>query len=69
MHTDLKVGKYWGQMGVDFWTRETWNNELKKYEVLSFHTYISFLQMWTRSYCLTVSLDYAILNVFIDKPN
>ncbi|RWR74360.1 endoribonuclease Dicer 2 isoform X1 [Cinnamomum micranthum f. kanehirae] len=33
MHTDLKVGKYWGQMGVDFWTRETWNNELKKYEV------------------------------------
>lgn len=34
MHTDLKVGKYWGDMGVDFWDADTWNKELEKHEVL-----------------------------------
>ncbi|PON59109.1 Endoribonuclease Dicer-like [Parasponia andersonii] len=34
MHTDLKVGTYWGDMGVDFWRSEMWKEELEKYEVL-----------------------------------
>lgn len=34
MHTDLKVGKYWGDMGVDFWDAATWQKELEKHEVL-----------------------------------
>ncbi|KAF5180350.1 Endoribonuclease dicer-like protein [Thalictrum thalictroides] len=34
LHTDLKVGKYWGELGVDFWDANTWKNELAKYEVL-----------------------------------
>lgn len=33
-HTDLKVGKYWGEMGVDFWDAATWNQELENHEVL-----------------------------------
>ncbi|CAI8608017.1 unnamed protein product [Vicia faba] len=33
-HTDLKVGMYWGDMGVDFWDKATWENELGKHEVL-----------------------------------
>ncbi|KAF8378092.1 hypothetical protein HHK36_029428 [Tetracentron sinense] len=33
MHTDLKVGKYWGEMGVDYWDAATWKKELDKYEV------------------------------------
>ncbi|KAK7246158.1 hypothetical protein RIF29_41018 [Crotalaria pallida] len=32
--TDLKVGMYWGEMGVDFWDAEVWKNETEKYEVL-----------------------------------
>ncbi|KAF8089861.1 hypothetical protein N665_0495s0010 [Sinapis alba] len=33
-HTDLKVGMYWGSMGVDFWDASTWKQEVDKYEVL-----------------------------------
>ncbi|KAJ4968818.1 hypothetical protein NE237_015519 [Protea cynaroides] len=32
-HTDLKVGKYWGEMGVDYWDAATWMKELDKYEL------------------------------------
>ncbi|KAL9315523.1 hypothetical protein ACSQ67_016524 [Phaseolus vulgaris] len=34
MHTDLKVGMYWGDMGVDFWDAGTWKQEMEKHEVL-----------------------------------
>ncbi|RVW27130.1 Endoribonuclease Dicer-like 2 [Vitis vinifera] len=34
MHTDLKVGTYWGDMGVDFWDAATWRKEQDKHEVL-----------------------------------
>ncbi|KAJ9703323.1 hypothetical protein PVL29_004924 [Vitis rotundifolia] len=33
-HTDLKVGTYWGDMGVDFWDAATWRKEQDKHEVL-----------------------------------
>ncbi|XWS68903.1 hypothetical protein CRYUN_Cryun04dG0133700 [Craigia yunnanensis] len=34
MHTDLNVGKYWGDMEVDFWDGAKWKQEIEKYEVL-----------------------------------
>lgn len=34
MHTDLKVGMYWGDMGVDFWDADMWKQQLEQYEVL-----------------------------------
>ncbi|KAL5836669.1 hypothetical protein ACOSQ3_013838 [Xanthoceras sorbifolium] len=34
MHTDLNVGMYWGDMGVDFWDAATWKQEISKHEVL-----------------------------------
>ncbi|GAA0158861.1 hypothetical protein LIER_15782 [Lithospermum erythrorhizon] len=34
MHTDLKVGMYWGEMGVDFWDAATWKKQQDDYEVL-----------------------------------
>nr|CAD1820291.1 unnamed protein product [Ananas comosus var. bracteatus] len=33
MHTDLKVGKFWGEMGVDFWNAAIWKEKLDQYEV------------------------------------
>ncbi|XP_057867129.2 endoribonuclease Dicer homolog 2 isoform X2 [Cryptomeria japonica] len=33
MHTDLKVGQYWGDMGVDFWDSRKWKKELETHEV------------------------------------
>lgn len=36
MHTDLKVGTYWGAMGVDFWSADMWKEQLQKYEVWYF---------------------------------
>ncbi|KAK1272022.1 hypothetical protein QJS04_geneDACA021027 [Acorus gramineus] len=32
MHTDLKVGRFWGEMGVDFWSESTWNQKLQEFE-------------------------------------
>ncbi|XP_052184122.1 endoribonuclease Dicer homolog 2-like isoform X2 [Diospyros lotus] len=34
MHTDLKVGKYWGEMGVDYWDARIWSQQVDNYEVL-----------------------------------
>ncbi|GER28274.1 dicer-like 2 protein [Striga asiatica] len=34
MHTDLKVGKYYGDMGVDYWNAPTWKQQVEKHEVL-----------------------------------
>ncbi|KAK7331288.1 hypothetical protein VNO77_25509 [Canavalia gladiata] len=34
MHTNLKVGMYWGDMGVDYWDAATWKQEIEKHEVL-----------------------------------
>jgi len=36
MHTDLKVGMYWGDMGVDYWDGATWKQETEKHEVMVF---------------------------------
>ncbi|XP_042383496.1 endoribonuclease Dicer homolog 2a-like [Zingiber officinale] len=33
MHTALKVGKFWGEMGVDFWDADTWKENLEMFEV------------------------------------
>lgn len=33
MHTDLKVGQFYGEMGVDFWSADTWKKQLEQYEV------------------------------------
>ncbi|XP_050208112.1 endoribonuclease Dicer homolog 2 isoform X2 [Mercurialis annua] len=32
-HTDLNVGMYWGEMGIDFWGAETWNQQIEQHEV------------------------------------
>ncbi|CAJ2657950.1 unnamed protein product [Trifolium pratense] len=33
-NTDLKVGMYWGDMGVDHWDGDMWKEETEKHEVL-----------------------------------
>ena len=33
MHTDLKAGKYWGEMGVDYWNAADWKKEQGEFEV------------------------------------
>ncbi|MED6160030.1 hypothetical protein PIB30_047647 [Stylosanthes scabra] len=33
-HTDLKVGMYWGEMGVDYWDAAAWKKEIDEHEVL-----------------------------------
>ncbi|XP_011623569.2 endoribonuclease Dicer homolog 2 isoform X1 [Amborella trichopoda] len=34
MYTDLKVGVFWGEMGVDLWSGVKWKEQLQMYEVL-----------------------------------
>jgi len=38
MHTDLKVGVYWGDMGVDYWDAAVWKQEMEKQEVRFSHS-------------------------------
>ncbi|KAL3323675.1 hypothetical protein AABB24_038037 [Solanum stoloniferum] len=52
MHTDLKVGKYCGKRGVDYWNAATWQQQVDDHEVLIMTPAIlhaalrhSFLQM------------------------
>jgi endoribonuclease Dicer len=33
MHSDLKVTKLWGEMGVDDWDSATWRSHVDQYEV------------------------------------
>lgn len=35
-HTDLNVGMFHGELGVDNWDKSQWDNELEKYQVLVF---------------------------------
>ena len=51
MNTDLKVGMYWGDMGVDYWEAATWKQETEKNEVqFFFPLYIYFNQKKNKSY-------------------
>lgn len=34
MHSDLSVGAYYSELGVDLWTDEKWNNEFSSHHVL-----------------------------------
>ena len=35
-HTDLKIGRYYGELNVDFWNREKWTHEFEEHQVLVF---------------------------------
>lgn len=35
-HTDLAVGRYYGELGVDLWNREQWIREFENHQVLVF---------------------------------
>ena len=35
-HTDLRVGVYFGDMGVDYWDRQKWKDEFEGHQVLVF---------------------------------
>ena len=43
MHTNLSVGLYYGDMGVDFWDGEVWKQEIDKHEVLSLLIWVLFI--------------------------
>ena len=35
-HTDLSVGVYYGDLGVDFWEKSKWDIEFEQHQVLVF---------------------------------
>lgn len=55
MHTDLKVGKFWGEMGVDFWNAAIWKEKLDQYEVAGFS--LMFLDPFDCFFFLFVYVD------------
>lgn len=51
MYTDLKVGRFWGEMGVDFWGLDTWVEKLEAFEVRAF---LSSSLLFSKSFLLRV---------------
>ena len=43
LHTDLKVGKYWGEKGVDYWNAATWQQLVDDHEVCMNHVLSSVI--------------------------
>ncbi|XP_019186542.1 PREDICTED: endoribonuclease Dicer homolog 2-like [Ipomoea nil] len=33
-HMDLRIGQYWGEMGVDYWDAKIWMHQVQNFEVL-----------------------------------
>ena len=66
MHTDLKVGRYWGEMGVDFWNAADWKKQQDEFEVSlicsrgNFFGILAWFKKWysMSHYCLIISLVY-----------
>ncbi|CAF1126055.1 unnamed protein product [Adineta steineri] len=49
IHTDLKVGKYYGELKVDLWDKERWINEFEQHQVLVFTAKV-FLDLVDHNY-------------------
>lgn len=48
-HTPFKVGAYSGDMNVDYWSKEKWNEEFSKYQIFVMTTQI-FLNIIVSSF-------------------
>ncbi|CAF3736044.1 unnamed protein product [Rotaria sordida] len=49
IHTDLTVGTYYGDLGVDSWSKEKWINEFENHQVLVFTAQV-FLNLIEHNY-------------------
>ena len=60
-HTNLTVGKYTGDMGVDFWNKADWEKEFNKNEVLIM-THQILLNMLSHGYIKASNINLLILD-------
>ena len=65
MHTDLNVGKYYGDLGVDFWDNEQWKNEFENHQVLVFTAQV-FLDIVRHRYFCKRKRKVFILSIKYD---
>ena len=58
-HLDLKIGTYYGDLGVDYWRIDKWEEELEKHNVLVFTAQV-FLNLVDHNYfgkvCILLSV-------------
>lgn len=64
MHTDLNVGMYWGDMGVDSWDPDMWKQQIEKYEVGILMMKILFYLRVASFRHLLLVLFYSIFYIF-----
>ena len=58
MHTDLKVGRYYGELGVDLWDKLKWINEFEQHQVLVFTAKV-FLDLVDHSYFRMFTFNFS----------
>ncbi|KAK1360663.1 Helicase ATP-binding domain-containing protein [Heracleum sosnowskyi] len=66
MHTDLKVGKYWGEMDVDFWNASDWKKQQDEFEISVISGSVNLvLRKENVSILIICSYSIAIISYFI----
>lgn len=77
IHTDLTVGRYYGELGVDLWLKQQWIEEFEQHQVLVFtaqvflnlvvHNVFRTAFVWTERSSLFLSIDSSLgQSEFID---
>ena len=59
IHTDLKVGEFYGAKGVDHWSSTEWENQISEFEVCSFTKIRLFSYVYENCGVLYVSTGQA----------
>ncbi|CAF2101469.1 unnamed protein product, partial [Rotaria magnacalcarata] len=60
-HTDLSVGKYYGELGVDLWQKERWVDEFEQHQVLVFSAQV-FLNLVDHNYFTLYKVNLLIFD-------
>lgn len=69
IHTDLSVGRYYGELGVDLWQKEKWITEFEQHQVLVFTAQV-FLNLVDHNYFRKLYFHMILndLNLFWFQP-
>ena len=62
-HTDLKIGTYYGELGVDFWKKDQWDIEFENNQVLVFTAQV-FLNLIDHDFFCKINKNFLFKRIF-----
>lgn len=66
MYTDLNVGMYWGEMGVDFWDANIWSQHFARHEVdiANFIEHYNFISNTSIGFSFCIHSRFILMALF-----